>query len=254
MPKLVFRKKDIFLSAGGLLGTAGGALVKFWVHPTSFYIGGAISFVGLVSLAYGTFGIASASTRIIDEWKADLLHRSLANATPDSTIRVIQTSVPDITRLIGLLEDLLIHKEKRFRLRILLLDYENAREVLAARVQFRMETPEIHIAEVRADIDQFIRLKQRVDKEWIESRSGAKLDLQIRLYTFLPFGSVFQIGEERIFSGLFWNWTSSINGPMIVATDKKSKIWKCFEKHLTAGWEGARPIYPLPDNSSQRPS
>jgi hypothetical protein len=61
----------------------------------------------------------------------------------------------------------------------------------------------------------------------------------------VPFGSVFQIGNDKIYSGIFWNWTSSINGPMIVAADNKSKTWSCFERHLEFGWNDARRVYPL---------
>jgi hypothetical protein len=253
MPKVVFRKRETFLSIGGLLVTTGGVLIALSTRSAwSLYVGCSLSLIGIALLAYGTFGIARAGTRVIDEWNSEVLHRSLREAAPGSTIRVLQTSIPDATRFIGLLEDLLVHKNKQFRLRILLLDYETAHELLAARVKLRVETAEIHVAEVRAAVDQLIRLKQRVDADWKESKSGARLDLQIRLYSFLPFGSVFQIGDEQFFSGLFWNWTSSVNGPMIAVTDRASRTWKCFERHLTDGWADARPVYPPPDTAVQK--
>jgi len=236
------------LSVGGLLATGGGLLMKIWTRPhLPIYIGGAISIVGIALLAYGSLGFAKAGARIVSEWDPRLLRRALTDAAPHATISIIQTSIPDITSLIGLLEDLLTNKDKYFQLRLLLLDYENAREVLVARVMYRVETPDTHVAEIKAQIDQFIRLKQRVDAHWRGSRSGAKLSLEIRLYSFLPFGSVFQIGTDAIFSGLFWNWTSSINGPMIAATDQKSKMWICLEKHVTTGWDSARRVFPVQD-------
>lgn len=248
MPKIVFRKKEVFLSTGGLLVAGGGVLLSIETNPGALYGGGALSIVGAVLLLHGTFGLVTAGTRIVDEWRADLLHRCLENARPDSTIHVLQTSIPDVTRLIGHLEDLLLNRGKQFRLRILLLDYEQAPALVAARVQLRVESAEGHMGEIRTDIDQLVHLKRRVDDGWRESRSGAKLDLQIRLYSFLPFGSVIRIGDTHIFSGLYWNWTSSINGPMLVITDSDCNMWKCCARHLAAGWNGGRAVFPPSDN------
>ena len=231
---------------GGLLATSGGVVLKLWSHPLGLITGGILSAIGIALVLYGAFELTSTG-RILRKWKPEVLYRALSNAPPDATIGILQTSIPDVTSLIGCLHELLTNQKKQFRLRILLTDYEQAKPLVEARVRLRIETADAHAAEIRSSIDQFIRVKQLVDAEWKQTMSGAQLDLQIRLYSFLPFGSIFQIGDQRIFSGLFWNWTSSINGPMIVITDKRSETWKCFAKHFSSGWETARQIYPVAD-------
>jgi hypothetical protein len=245
MPKLTFRKKEAVLAVGGFLATAGGLLLKLLPDPFSLWAGGTIGVAGLVILLIGTFGITT-SGRISNEWNPENVYGSLKSAPADSTITILQTSIPEMTKLGDVLEELLIQKNKQFHLRVLLLDYEQAPQVVAARVQLRTQVASAHSEEVRSNVDQFIQIKKRVDAAWKESLSGAQLNLQIRFYSFLPFGSVYQIGDVCFISGLFWNWTSSINGPMITVSDKKSKMWGCFEKQITKGWETARQIYPAP--------
>ncbi len=234
----------MFVGVGGLFATTGGILLKILPDSLSLAIGGSVGLVGLLLVAYGYLGITTAG-RILSRWKADVLYRALQRAPGGCTIRILQTSIPDVTKLIGVLEEVLLRKNP-LHVHLLLLDNEKAPAVLAARVQLRVEKADAHIQEVKANIDQFIALKQRVDAAWRESMSGATLDLQIRQYAFLPFGSVYQIGQELIVSGLFWNWTSSINGPMLVVSDKSSKTWTSFEQQFDTGWKSARTVYPKP--------
>jgi hypothetical protein len=251
MPQLTFRKKDAVLTVGGLLATAGAMLLKMLPDHYSLWAGGAVGFAGLATIVYGAFGITTPG-RISNEWNPENLYSSLKRAPADSTITILQTSIPEVTKLAGVLEELLIQNKKQFRLRLLLLDYEQAPQVVAARVQLRTEVASEHSQEVKSNVDQFIQVKKRVDAAWKDSMSGAQLNLQIRFYSFLPFGSVYQIGEECFISGLFWNWTSSINGPMITVSDKKSKMWECFEKQIAKGWETARHIYPAPPTKGNK--
>jgi hypothetical protein len=216
------------------------------------YGGYGLSLIAIALLAHGTFGLKRGCVQVVDRWKPELLDGAFGSAPPDATIRILQTSISDVTRLIGVLEDLLLHKGKQFRLRILLLDFENARDVLLARIRLRVDTADTHATDIRINTELFIRLKDRVDAAWLEHKSGASLSLQTRYYTFLLFGSMFQVGKERIFSGLFWNWGSAINGPMILITDATRNSWKCFEEHFTQGWEQARVIYPQPEASQPR--
>jgi hypothetical protein len=243
----------LFWAWGGILTTSGGLLARLSSHPVLMYAGYAIALIGISLLAHGTFGIRPY-TRLMDQWSPERLEKALTDAPPDATIRILQTSIPDVTRLIGLLEQLLVFQKKQFHLKVLLLDFEKAPDVLMARVRLRVETAHTHIEEIQANTEQLIRLKERVDAAWKDERSGAKLNLEIRYYTFLPFGSVFQIGEEHIFSGLFWNWTSSINGPMLVVADRSSNAWQCYEKHLSMGWEQARQVYPTSDTALSAPN
>jgi hypothetical protein len=242
MAKVVFRKKDAFLWIGGLLGSIGSVLLKIF-HP--LYVGGPVFIVGVALLLYGGMEFAPKATKLIDSWDSQILYKAFKNAAPGATIQIIQTSIPDFTALIGVLEDLLIRHDKHFRFRILLLDYEKASALLVARMRYRVEQAADHVAEIRTQVEQLVRFKERVDAAWKEPKSGAKLNLEVRLYSFLPFGSVFMIGDEKIYSGIFWNWTSSINGPMIEVADNKSKTWSCFEQHLQFGWKDARQVCPL---------
>ena len=218
--------------------------MKLLPDPVSYWVGGIIGLLGVTLVAYGYFGLTTAG-RVCPKWNAEFLHRAILEVASGSKLRILQTSIPDVTRLIGVLEELLIQKKNPVRLHLLLLDHAQAAAVLAARVELRVEKADSHTQEVKTNIEQFVALKQRVDAAWAESMNGAKLDLQIRLYTFLPFGSVFQIGRECIISGLFWNWTSSINGPMIVVTDNNSNTWKYFEQQIDVGWRSARQVQPL---------
>ncbi len=140
MPKLVFRKKDAFLWIGGLLASVGSVLLKIFDHR--LYIGGPVFVAGAALLLYGGLGIATKGTRIIEEWDSKVLFQAIRDAAPSTTIRILQTSIPDVTGLIGLLEDLFTRQDKHFRLRILLLDYENAAQLLTARMKYRVETPQ----------------------------------------------------------------------------------------------------------------
>jgi hypothetical protein len=247
MSKLIFRKKDAFLWIGGLLASLGSVLLKLFGHP--MFVGAPVFAVGAALLLYGGLGLAPRAERILDNWDPQILYQAFRDAASDVTIQILQTSIPDFTSLIGVLEDLLTRHDKHFRFRILLLDYEKAYQVLEARMRYRVEQAAAHAEEIRTQVEQLVRFKERVDASWKEPKDGAKLNLEIRLYSFLPFGSVFQIGSEKICSGIFWNWTSSVNGPMIVIADKKSKTWLCFEKHLEFGWRDARPVYPTSGNA-----
>lgn len=242
MPKLIFRKKDAFLWIGGLLASTGSVLLKLLGHP--LYIGLPVFVAGVLLLLYGGLGLVPKPVIILDNWDPQLLYQAFRDADPNATIRILQTSIPDFTALLGILEDLLTRQNKQFRFRVLLLDYEKALNVLEARMRYRVEKAAAHAAEIQTQVEQFIAFKQRVDAAWLEPRTGAQLSLEIRLYSFLPFGSVFEIGAEKVFSGIFWNWTSSVNGPMIVVADHKSKTWSCFSKQLDFGWQDARSIFP----------
>ena len=242
MPKLIFRKKDAPLWIGGLLASTGSVLLKLLGHP--LYIGLPVFVTGALLLLYGGLSLAPKSATILDSWAPQCLYQAFRDADPNATIRILQTSIPDFTPLFGVLEDLLIRQNKQFRFRILLLDYEKAVNILEARMRYRVEKATAHATEIQAQVDQLIAFKRRVDAAWLGPRSGAQLSLEIRLYSFLPFGSVFEIGTEKVFSGAFWNWTSSVNGPMMVVSDNKSKTWSCFAKQLDFGWQDARSIFP----------
>ena len=181
---------------------------------------------------------------ISDLWDYDAVYEAMAKADPHSTISILQTSIPDATRLIAHLERLLINESKRFQVRIMLIDYSNATELIAARMRLRLETPAHHIGEVQANIEQLVTMKGRVDSAWRVARNRETLDLEIRLYNFLPFGSHYQIGNDVIFIGLFWNTTSSINGPMIKVTKNEPTLWQPFEKQFSAGWDKSEKLYP----------
>ena len=118
-------------------------------------------------------------------------------------------------------------------------------------MRLRLETPAQHIMEIQSTIEKVIAMKEHVDAVWKTTRNGATLDLEIRLFDFLPFGSHFQVGKDVIFVGLFWNTTSSINGPMIMVKESEPKIWGAFEKQFIAGWEKADQYYPYPQTFSQ---
>jgi hypothetical protein len=84
-----------------------------------------------------------------------------------------------------------------------------------------------------------IQLKRHVDAVWEEQYMGAKLDLSIRSYGFMPFGPLYQVDNERMFVGFYVNFESSAHAPMLVIPDCRSRTWKVFTRHFEEGWAAA---------------
>lgn len=244
---LSVRRDPVILTVGGVvLGL--GAGIRTFLPPEAFWWSGpltAVMFVIGVGLEIlGLVSITRAGAVMLDSWDSSRIYRAMSHADPSSTVSILQTSIPDVTKLMGEIERQLIDDGKHFKLRVLLLNYKTASEVAKARVRLRRETAADHLHEIETNINELIAMKKRVDEAWAEPRDGATVKLEIRLYDFLPFGSHYQVGQDVIYSGLFWNTTSSVNGPMIRVTGTRSTIWKTFEHQFEEGWRHAVAHFP----------
>jgi hypothetical protein len=155
------------------------------------------------------------------------------------------------------LEREILHHDKHFDLRILLLDADigpdETSDLLAARIQLRGVKRTKAVEEILTCIAQLIDLKTKVDEIWQrDAVSGLRprsLDLQIRRFSFLPFGPIYQIGPDIMYVGFFINYATSLNAPMLeVRNTPGNPVWRTFERQLNEAWsdQGSKAYYPLP--------
>lgn len=184
--------------------------------------------------------------------------KALKKAPNNSTIRIIQTWLPDLEDFIKEL-DILLKKNKKFKFQILLINYDpdikddKSFDLLNARLKCRSgETRDHAIKKIEDSISQFKNLKKSVEKQWKEFRKEKlKLDLKIRQYDFLPFGPYYQIGNKEMFVGFYLNHCSSINAPMVKILPKAKTAWDLFEEHFEIGWKKSTKIR-LPEPAKKK--
>lgn len=177
--------------------------------------------------------------KMIPIWDDGLIKDAIRSAPTNSTIRILQTWLPDKEYFCPFLEDLLIEGEKQFRLEVLLINSDESNKLLDARMKLRSETRNHAQHEIHATITRLAQMKQRVDAVWEKKYSGAKLNLKVRSYEFMPFGPFYQVGKNKIFLGFYLNYESSVHGPMLVIGNSNSRIWKLFEENFINGWKDA---------------
>ena len=133
---------------------------------------------------------------------------------------------------------------------------EGPNDVLTARVKLRGIERSKAANDIAHSRDSLLRLKKDVDKKLSElARAGRgraeTMDLEIRLYDFMPFGPIYKIGEQVMFIGLYVNDTSSIFGPMIEIRQSRSpELWHDLERSLSNGWD-ASPTYVPPADDKE---
>lgn len=142
-------------------------------------------------------------------------------------------------------------KAGSFHLRVMIVDPhdEGVIDILAARVKLRGINRAKAVGEVTSSLENLCGLKRNVDAAMRSSaRNGDSpdvVDLQIRLYDFLPFGPIYKIGEEVIFVGFYLGHVSSVHGPMIeVRKESCPDLWQVFEDDFRRGWDASTPYYP----------
>lgn len=242
---------------------------KYKINPTSLVLGGLIVTIAGVLLAIGDishagrlfiflcillFGIGViislsgifevyARHKLISRWDDSLIKKALRAAPPKTKIRILQTWLPDREHFCAFLRDLLLFEGKQFKIEILLMTTEKKYdEILKARIALRGEDYMAGENNINGTINLLKRLKNEVDKKWKEEGIGAQLDLKIRCYHFLPFGSMYQIGESHFFIGFYINFDSSIYAPMVIIRDPRSRIWKLFNEDFDKGWEQSKEV------------
>lgn len=191
MPTVSFRFNPIAFAIGGFLIAIGAGIPAFLPpdhNPWSLPSGAAIFLAGVFLSSLGLVVFSRASVRFLDLWDSSRLYKAIGRAGEKTVISVLQISVPEPAKLIGELERQLINEGKQFKLRILLINYKTARELVAARVRLRIDKADDHLQEIQANIKQFIELKNRIDRAWKESHDGATLKLEIGSMISCPLG------------------------------------------------------------------
>jgi hypothetical protein len=237
--------------------TLGGALLSVGAGVTELVgdlrlVGGVLFVLGVVVTTAGLVRIAERRVVIHDQWSTRRVIEALKRAPPDATVRILQTWFPE-EEFADCLCDLLVHEGKRFDLQVLLLRAHDARsrksDLLSARVRLRGTDRSKAIREIGETLDMLVNLKRSVDEVWraqgADGRKPKVLDLEVRLYEFMPFGPIYQIGGDVMFVGFFLNYDTSAAGPMLeVRKADQHRIWRKFEQDFERGWRDAAPYFP----------
>jgi hypothetical protein len=225
---------DQWLKANG--GPLAIVVVGLALIGLSPYLGGPIAAFG-AALFVVTHPRLHRHYRVLPEWDDAKVRDALREAAPGSHIRILETWLPHHETLARLLID----KDKDFVLQVLLMNpgpREPDGDLLGARMQHRTEDFDRAGAR-RHVLDTIETLLNK--KKAVEDQSDRVVNLKIRVYTFLPFGPLYDIGG-RLFVGLYPAHCASEYGPMLLIEERASDLWSLFDTHFKAGWGGAREV------------
>jgi hypothetical protein len=231
------------VTIGGVVMTLAAGLFEFlsdtrYISITLFCLGGLLVLDGLVRFR---------RSRVIihHEWSLKLILKEISRAPEGTTVRILQTWFPEENFLTSL-EGIYLHEGKRFHLHVMLMNPEGdeaseVNDVLTARMKLRGISRAKAAGDIKTALDNLLRLKRNVDASLRQRvRNGIhpeSVDLQVRLYDFMPFGPIYKVGEEVMFLGLYLNHVSSVHGPMIeVRKNRCPDLWDLFEDDLNRGW------------------
>jgi hypothetical protein len=248
-------------AVGALLLSIGSGIRGF--QPRFSFIAGIIFAVGLMVVASAVVHVSRRPLVIHNEWDTKRVEKSLSKAPANATIRILQTWFPE-ENFVDCLEREILHHDKQFDLRILLLEADigpdETSDLLAARIQLRGVNRKKAAEEILTCIAQLVGLKTKVDETWQQGAvSGIRprsLDLQIRRYNFLPFGPIYQIGPDVMYVGFFIAYATSLNAPMLeVRNTPDNPVWRTFERQLNDAWsdQGSKQYYPPPADGPAGP-
>jgi hypothetical protein len=248
MWRFSFRFEPVRVTIGSVIMTLAAGLFGFF--PNTRIAAGICFAIGILLTLHGFLTLGKSGAIIHQHWSLRRIIQALHNAPERATIQILQTWFPE-ENFVTTLEHLYRVKKKQFRLRVMIVDPhdEGVIDILGARVKLRGINRARAVGEVTASLENLCALKRAVDAAARSSpRNGDSpdvVDLQIRLYDFLPFGPIYKIGEEVIFAGLYLGHVSSVHGPMIeVRKESCPDLWQVFEDDLRRGWEGSTPYYP----------
>jgi class 3 adenylate cyclase len=177
-------------------------------------------------------------------WPADRVQAAIRSAPDGTEVWILQTWFPDHEEFMAFLEREL--EEKLLKLRILLINPDKPEEgepdVLAGRIAMRDETRDYAAIHVHAAVASLKSIKKRVDR--IHRDRGHELDLQIRFYSFAPFGPIFGIGRRELYAGVFLCDRSSATAFGVEMTDETSREWSVVRSHFETAWEASRVVFP----------
>jgi hypothetical protein len=244
-----FRFEIVRITIGVAVITVAGVLFEFL--PVTRIIAIVMACCGLLLTADGLVKFSRSKVIVHHQWSEEKVLRELARAPESAVIQILQTWIPE-EDFITSLEHLYLQGGKRFHLQVMLVNPQDsgAIDVLAARMKLRGDKNRAQAAEeVTAALDDICRLKRDVDSElrrsWKNGGRPDTVDLEVRLYDFLPFGPVYKIGDEVMFIGFYLNHVSSVRGPMIeIRKNRCPGLWHEFEKHLNKGWSDSTLYFP----------
>lgn len=233
-----------FALGGGVIAISAGMVTHGSAYGLKWLflpLGTCLFAFGILLFLTGIFEITQ-NFKLMPKWDDKSIRRALMSAPPASKIRILQTWLPDKEDFCPFLEELLIDGEKQFKLEVLLINCSESNGLLDARIKLRSENRDMAQQAIKATITRLSQLKQKVDAAWVKKYSGAKLNIEIRSYEFMPFGPLYQVGKNKMFLGFYINFESSAHGPMLLIQNSKSRIWKLFEEDFMRGWEDAKKI------------
>ncbi len=215
--------------------------------PFDLILGGLFLVIGVVLILSGCMSIRSAKIRIIPKWREDLVEHALKNARKGSLVRILQTWLPNNETFCYMVHELLTRGGINLRFQILLMNPgdpdDNTNDILSARIKLRHELyREKAQQDINMTIKTFTKCMEEVNEAWAKRLDNGRVNFEIRLYDFLPFGPIYQIGDEVMFVGFYINYKTSAEAPMVVIKDNSSRIWKEFEEDLNRGWNDAKPL------------
>ncbi len=248
MRKVSFRFEIARVTIGVAIITLAGVLFEF--SPATRIIAIIMTCFGLPLAADGLVTFGRSKVVVHHQWSLQKLLRELAHAPERATIQILQTWFPE-ENFVTSLEHLYLQDGKRFHLQVMLVNphTEGAIDVLAARVKLRKINRAKAAGDVTTALDNICRLKRNVDgalrRASVNGGHPDTVDLEVRLYDFLPFGPIYKIGDEVMFVGFYLNHASSVHGPMIEIRKKRCPdLWHVFEEDLNRGWIDSTPYFP----------
>lgn len=211
---------------------------------------------GLVLLVAGTMKLHPADIVVHKNWDMARITESLRRAPDDAVVRILQTWFPE-EAFIPALRYLYLQDQKEFVLDVLLIDPATKDGLLGSRVMLRNLTPEDAAKEVTNTVSGLRDMKSQVEKARSEARPGARrtkgVDLEIRVYKFMPFGPIYQIGEEVMYVGFFINFGTSSEAPMLeIRNTPHNRLWALFRHHYDEGWSdvNTKSVWPVPTDKA----
>jgi len=235
--KLTFttKPKPFLLTVGTLVMSIGGGFYGFFPNTPVKIVGIILFLIGFI-LSLFSFIKLNEDFIIYEDWELSRIKKDLQKADNNSTLKFLQTWWPDRELLCPMLEKLMIKNDKVFNIEVFLIEYKDfnqSNSLICSRQRLRPESPEQAANEVKSTIARLKIMKERVDLHWAKYKAGAKLNLTIKLFNVLPFGSMYQIGNDVIYFGLYHNYESSAHGPMFKITPSKDRVlWNKIENNL----------------------
>ena len=209
-------------------------------------VASAILFVGgLVLLLAGVATLHPRDVIVHRNWDTSQITRAMRRAPSDAVVQILQTWFPE-EAFVPALRNIFTQDQKNFALDIMLMDPATEQGLLGSRVQLRNMQPSDAAKDIRDTVQSLQLMKQQVEKSRQDNGSSSRrvlpVDLEIRLYTFMPFGPIYKIGEEVMYVGFFINYGTSNEAPMIeVRNTPENRLWALFSHNFNEGWSKATP-------------